>query len=106
MMSLKGRYIIHMIWCTIQNRGECDGCLCFYEKLEDNAEKVVCEFGPNEGITGIIEFNKNTKQFKIVKRVSDVESTNATYERWAAEKIAKIMYRQGGVFPDVTAVEK
>ena len=78
----------------------------FMKKLEDNAEKVVYEFGPNEEITRIIEFNKNTEQFKIVKRVSDKESTNKAYERWAAEKIVKIMYREGGVFPDITAVEK
>lgn len=78
----------------------------FMKKLEDNAEKVAYEFGPNEEVTRIIEFNKNTKKFKIVKRVSDVESMNKAYERWAAEKIAKIMYREGGIFPDITAVEK
>ncbi|MBD5135836.1 MAG: hypothetical protein HDT39_07725 [Lachnospiraceae bacterium] len=75
-------------------------------KIEDNKEKVVYEFGPNENTMGIIEFNKIEKSFSVIKNVSDDTSINTAYERWAAEKIAKIMYRGNGEFPDVTSVEK
>ena len=75
-------------------------------KIEDDKKKVVYEFGPNEKTMGIIEFNKIEKSFNVKKKVSDVASINMLYERCAAEKIAKIMYRENGEFPDVTSVEK
>lgn len=74
-------------------------------KIEDNKEKVVYEFGPNEKTMGIIEFNKIEKSFSIKKTASD-DSINKLYERCAAEKIAKKMYREGGDLPDVMYVEK
>lgn len=75
-------------------------------KIEDNKEKVVYEFGPNEKMMGIIEFNKIQKSFSIIRDVSEDASTNRAYERWAAEKIVRIMYREDGNFPDITSVEK
>jgi hypothetical protein len=75
-------------------------------KTEDNMEKVVYKFGPDENTMGIIEFNKIRREFSIRKKVSDDASINMAYERWAAEKITKIMYREGGIFPDIASVEK
>lgn len=75
-------------------------------KLEDTKEKVIYKFGPNENHMGIIEFNKFTKEFKILESVEGEAVSSKAYERWAAEKIAKIMYRGDGIFPDRTAVEK
>ncbi|MBO5144817.1 MAG: hypothetical protein J6C19_04690 [Lachnospiraceae bacterium] len=75
-------------------------------KMEDNEEKVVYQFGPSEKHLGIIEFHKVNKVFHIRKSVNDGILSNEAYERWAAEKIVKIMYREEGKFPDITTVEK
>lgn len=75
-------------------------------KLEDDKEKVVYQFDPNEKQMGIIEFNKKNKSFHIRESVNDGVISNKAYERWAAEKIVKLMYKEGGEFPQITSVEK
>ena len=75
-------------------------------KMEDNEKKVVYKFGPNEEYMGIIEFDKVNRAFNIRESVNDGVISNKAYERWAAEKIVKLMYKEGGVFPEVTSVEK
>lgn len=75
-------------------------------KLEDNEEKVIYKFGPNEQHMGIIEFNKINREFNVRESVNDGILSNKAYERWVAEKIVKLMYREGGEFPGVTSVEK
>lgn len=75
-------------------------------KLEDNDEKVIYKFGPNEKYMGVIEFDKIRREFNIVDSVDDGVLSNKAYERWAAEKIAKLMYKEDGKFPEITAVEK
>lgn len=75
-------------------------------KLEDNEEKVIYKFGPNEQHMGIIEFNKMNKMSNVRESVNDGILSNKAYERWAAEKIVKLMYKEGGEFPAVTSVEK
>lgn len=75
-------------------------------KMENNEEKVVYKFGPNEEHMGIIEFNKVNREFNIRESVNDGIISNKAYERWAAEKIVKLMYKEGGEFPEVTSVEK
>ena len=75
-------------------------------KVEENREKVIYKFGPDRKCMGIIEYNKITDQFLILEKVNDGKISNEAYERWAAEKIAKLMYREGGVFQDRTVVEK
>lgn len=75
-------------------------------KLEDNKEKVVYKFGPNEKHMGTIEFNKTKKEFNVLDDVNDGVVSNKAYVRWAAEKIVKLMYKEGGKFPETTSVEK
>lgn len=75
-------------------------------KLEENEEKVVYKFGPNESHMGIIEFNKLKREFTIQASVNDGILSNKAYERWAAEKIAKLMYKEDGIFPKTITVEK
>lgn len=64
-------------------------------KMEDNEEYM-----------GIIEFDKVNRAFNIRESVNDGIISNTAYERWAAEKIVKLMYKEGGIFPEVTSVEK
>lgn len=75
-------------------------------KLEDNKEKVVYKFGRKETNMGIIEFNKITESFNIIEPLNDEYAPNNLYERWAKEKIAKILRYEDGVFPDVAEVAK
>ena len=75
-------------------------------KLEENEQKVVYKFGPNEKYMGIIEFNKITDTFNVLQNVDDGIISNKAYEQWAAGKIAKKMYKENGQFPETMAVEK
>ena len=75
-------------------------------KLEDNEEKVVYKFGSNDKHMGMIEFNKIKKGFSVIESVNDGVLSNKAYERWAAEKIAKLMYKENGKFPETISVEK
>lgn len=76
------------------------------KKIMDDDEKVIYKFGPNEGQMGIIEFDKKKRKFNITEHVNDGILSNKAYERWAAEKIVKLMDKEGGNFPDTTSVEK
>lgn len=75
-------------------------------KVEDNEQKVVYKFGPNKKYMGIMEFYKMKKEFKIQEHVNDGIMSNESYERWAAERIVRVMYREGGNFPETMYVEK
>lgn len=76
------------------------------KKVSNDTETVIYEFGPNEEHMGIIEFNKKSREFIVRQSVNDGILSNKAYERWAAEKIVKLMYKEGGNFPDITFVEK
>lgn len=67
---------------------------------------MVYNLGPNEEHMGIIEFDKATDKFSILQSPDDGIISNKTYERWAAEKITKILYKENGIFPEATVVEK
>lgn len=75
------------------------------KKIDDD-KKVVYQFGPNETQMGEIEFDKEEKSFKVLKQVNDSKISNKAYENWASEQIIKIMFKNKGLFPDVTSVEK
>ena len=74
-------------------------------KKYDDDKRVIYRFGPDEDLMGEIEFDKEEKTFNIIKQVNDSRRKNETYERWAAEKIIRIMIKNDGQFPDVTSVE-
>lgn len=74
-------------------------------KKYDDEKKVIYRFGPDENLMGEIEFDKEKKEFRILKQVNDARLPSQAYENWAAKKIIKIMFRNNGQFPDVTSVE-
>lgn len=75
-------------------------------KKFDDDEKVIYQFGPDEKKMGEIQFNKENKEFHILKQINDLHISNEAYEKWVSEQIIKIMYREKGKFPNVTSVEK
>lgn len=75
------------------------------KKFDDN-KRVLYEFGPNEYQMGEIEFDKENKNFNVLKQVNNSHISNEAYEKWAMEQIIKIMYRNKGQFSNVTSVEK
>lgn len=75
-------------------------------KKFDDDKRVIYQFGPNEKQMGEIEFNKENKNFTILKQVNDSKISNKAYEKWTSEQIIKIMFRNKGQFPNVTSVEK
>jgi len=75
-------------------------------KLFDDEKRVIYQFGPNENQMGEIEFDKEKRNFNILKHIEDSKISKQAYENWATEQIIKIMFRNNGQFPDVTSVEK
>lgn len=75
-------------------------------KLEDSEQKVIYKFGPNEKHMGVIEYDKITDKFNILQSVDDGIISNKAYERWATEKIAKMIYKENSNFPETAVVEK
>ena len=69
-------------------------------------KKWYINLGRMRVIWGIIEFNKLKREFTIQASVNDGILSNKAYERWAAEKIAKLMYKEDGIFPKTITVEK
>lgn len=71
-------------------------------KDQEDDNKVVYRFGPNEDKTGIIEFDKINVVFKELAPVPDVaESTSNHYFTYAAKRLSSII-RKGEPFPDET----
>lgn len=75
-------------------------------KVFDDDMRVIYQFGPNQDYMGEIEFDKVKKTFRILKHVNDSKISNQAYENWASEQIVKIMFRDNGIFPGFTSVEK
>ncbi|MBA3925684.1 hypothetical protein [Listeria rustica] len=75
-------------------------------KEMENDKKVVYKFGPNEDKLGEIEFDKKTRKFEIAEKVDDDNISNEAYERWAAERIVRVVAREDGKFPERMSVEK
>ena len=48
-------------------------------KMEDNEEKVVYKFSPNEKYMGIIEFDKLNRAFNIRESINDDVISNKAY---------------------------
>lgn len=72
-------------------------------QLLENEGKYYIE---NENQMGEIEFDKEKKEFNILKQVNDLRVSNQAYEKWVSEQIIKIVFRNNGQFPDATSVEK
>jgi len=70
-------------------------------KKEEDEEKVTYYFGPNDQVTGVIEYNKITKKVFEICSVPDDETGFFTTR--AAWKIAMIVRDEKGVFPDKTS---
>ncbi|MHC5216545.1 hypothetical protein ACYSNR_07745 [Enterococcus sp. LJL128] len=71
----------------------------------EDDEKVIYLFGPNELTFGKIEYDKKSKKLNVIEDVNDENISNEAYVKWAAQRIGRILYKEGGEFPDQTSVE-
>jgi len=74
------------------------------KEYEDD-EKVVYLFGPNELTYGTIEYDKVLKKLNVIEEVEGDAISNEAYVKWAAQRIGRILYNEGGEFPQQTSVE-
>lgn len=72
-------------------------------KQLDNEHRVIYKFGPNEDDMGLIELNKVTRLFAELSPVPGVsESKSKFFFDRAAQRLARCLIKEGGVFPDNT----
>ncbi|MBA4538838.1 hypothetical protein H1Z61_17340 [Bacillus aquiflavi] len=76
------------------------------KKILEDDNKVTYYFGPNESTLGILEYDKNTKKITIHEQVNDGIIPNEAYEKWVAQRIGQIIFKEGGFFPEKTTIER
>ena len=74
-------------------------------KEYEDEEKVIYKYGPNEEITGKIEYNKKSNKLFEIEPIIKEGISNDFYVKRAAQKLAVISVRENGVFPERTTVE-
>lgn len=74
-------------------------------KEHEDEGVVIYKFGPNEQQMGRIELNKKTNMFSELEPVPDQNQSPKFYFDRAAQRLARCVVKEGGVFPDKTAFE-
>ncbi|WP_252250061.1 hypothetical protein [Clostridium sp. ZBS13] len=74
------------------------------KEYEDD-EKVVYKYGPNEDTTGKIEYNKISRAFKEIEAIKKEGISNDFFINLAAQRIARIVGKEKGIFPERTTIE-
>lgn len=74
------------------------------KEYEDEG-RVIYKFGPNEEQMGRIELNKKTNMFSELEPVSDQIQSSKFYFDRAAQRLARCVVKEKGVFPDKAAFE-
>lgn len=74
-------------------------------KEHEDESVVIYKFGPNEQQMGRIELNKITNVFAELESVSDQKGSSKFYFNRAAQRLARCVGKEGGVFPDKAAFE-
>lgn len=74
-------------------------------KEYEDEEKVIYKYGPNEEITGKIEYNKKSNKLIEIEPIIKEGISNDFYVERAAQKLAVISVKANGVFPEKTSIE-
>lgn len=72
--------------------------------FEDD-EKVIYKYGPNEEITGKIEYNKKSNKLIEIEPIVKEGISNEFYVTRAAQRLAVLSMRKDVVFPERTSIE-
>ena len=74
-------------------------------KEYEDEEKVIYKYGPNEEITGKIEYNKKSNKIIEIEPIVKDGIWNDFYVKRVAQKLAVISARENGVFPEMASIE-
>lgn len=74
-------------------------------KEHEDEGVVIYKFGPNEQQMGRIELNKKTNMFSELEPVLEQNQSSKFYFDRAAQRLARCVVKEGGVFPDKAAFE-
>lgn len=66
---------------------------------------VIYRFGPNENIMGKIQLNKETRMFSELEPIDNVNHSNQFYFDRAAQRLARCVIKENGVFLDKMTFE-
>ena len=68
-------------------------------------DKVIYKYGPSEEVTGKIEYNKKSNKFVELESIKQENISNEFFFKRAAQKLAVIIVKEKGVFPERTSIE-
>lgn len=71
----------------------------------EDDEVVIYRFGPNEKEMGKIKLNKKTNMFSELEAVSQKARTAKFYFDRAAQRLARCVMKENGLFPQRTTFE-
>lgn len=74
-------------------------------KEHEDDEVVIYKFGPNELQMGRIKLNKKSNMFFELEPVPDSNQSQKFYFDRAAQRLARCVVKEGGIFPDKAAFE-
>lgn len=66
---------------------------------------VIYRFGPKEDIMGKIQLNKETRMFAELEPINNPNHSNQFYFDRAAQRMARCLVKEGGVFPEKLTFE-
>lgn len=81
------------------------GAFVLLLKDYEDESVVIYRFGPKEEIMGKIELNKETRIFSELEPINNPNHSNQFYFDRAAQRMARCLVKEGGLFPEKMTFE-
>ncbi|AIQ46212.1 MULTISPECIES: hypothetical protein [unclassified Paenibacillus] len=81
------------------------GAFVLLLKDYEDESVVIYRFGPKEDIMGKIQLNKETRMFAELEPINNQNHSNQFYFDRAAQRMARCLVKEGGVFPEKLTFE-
>ncbi|WP_078552271.1 hypothetical protein [Bacillus alkalicellulosilyticus] len=81
------------------------GAFVLLLKDYEDESVVIYRFGPEEEIMGKIELNKVTRMFSELEPINNPNHSNRFYFDRAAQRLARCLVKESGVFPEIITFE-
>ena len=81
------------------------GAFVLLLKDYEDESVVIYRFGPKEDIMGKIQLNKETRMFAELESIYNQNHSNQFYFDRAAQRMARCLVKEGGVFPEKLTFE-
>lgn len=81
------------------------GAFVLLLKDYEDESVVIYRYGPKEDIMGKIQLNKETRMFAELEPINNPKHSNQFYFDRAAQRMARCLVKEGGIFPEKLTFE-